>query len=532
MFFLDGRVKPDVAAQTVDKIHVDNRPSDLEPVCQNQDEQDQRARLEQDLAPLFFHHIATFINCTIQHLEFMAGVHFVGNNHVLNSPTNRYIMSPFYGKLSGDVPPLPGHRKLTLNSEFPDNYPKFIRTDVFNALKGNDPIVYTVEFKDVFSEFTMKDTKTLFIQIFNLIFEKYGISAENKDEHSVGEPYGRITLSMFAPSGAAGSVDQIDLFSPIIGFNFNPHVQITASIIVHEILHALGLIHSDVGVDNYMSASSYLSSWITGTNLTYRYFYNNWLGVDDYRFITELMAFFGRDKIENTDSFDLSRLGYDQHIDPISVVLPPDVNHVKAEFWYSENSNCSFRILTGDELPKNTLFGCDATPAAKHGTFVYVSTDVVFSSKVFLVPSNKRLALNVRFESIYGRSDESYKTYELEILNGELNVVEITNGKDLNSSNSPDSDSSVKNNSNTQGVAVSDSSVKNNSNPQGVADTHNGLSSMDLFIIIGGLSAIGITLLSVLYCFCLFLKDRFPGQEMGGAVSTAPAHSLLCWTRS
>ena len=127
----------------------------------------------------------------------------------------------------------------------------------------------------------MKDTKTLFIQIFNLIFEKYGISAENKDEHSVGEPYGRITLSMFAPSGAAGSVDQIDLFSPIIGFNFNPHVQITASIIVHEILHALGLIHSDVGVDNYMSASSYLSSWITDTNLTNSYFYNNF-GVDDY----------------------------------------------------------------------------------------------------------------------------------------------------------------------------------------------------------------------------------------------------------
>ena len=144
VFFLDGRVQPDVAAQTVDKIHVDNRPSDLEPVCQNQDEKDQRARLEQDLAPLFFHHIATFINCTIQHLEFMAGVHFVGNNHVLNSPTNRYIMSPFYGGVSGDVPKIPNHTRLILDSVFPDNYPKFIRTDVFNALKGNDPIVYTV----------------------------------------------------------------------------------------------------------------------------------------------------------------------------------------------------------------------------------------------------------------------------------------------------------------------------------------------------------------------------------------------------
>ena len=256
VLFLDGRVSPDVANSIVDDIHLDNRPSDVESVCQNQDEKDQRARLKQNLAPLFFHHIATFINCTIKHLEFMAGVHFVGKNDVLNSPTCRYIMSPFYGGVSGDVPKIPNHTRLILDSVFPDNYPKFIRTDVFNALKGNDPIVYTVEFKDVFSESTMKDTRTLFIQIFNLIFEKYGISAENKDEHAVGEPYGRITLSMNVPSGATGSVDQIDLFSPIICINFNS-VQITASTIVHEILHVLGLIHSDVGVDKYMSASSY-----------------------------------------------------------------------------------------------------------------------------------------------------------------------------------------------------------------------------------------------------------------------------------
>ena len=168
----------------------------------------------------------------------------------------------------------------------------------------------------------------------------------------------------------------------------------------------------------------------------------------------------------------------------------PDVNHVKAEFWYSENSDCSFRILTDDEVPKNTLFGCDATPAATHGKFVYVSTDVISSSKVFLLPPNTRLDLNVIFQSFYDPSVKLFKTYQVETLNGKLNV------KDL--------------------------SVKNNTNV---------LSSMDLIIIIVGSSALGLILFSVL-CYFLFFKYRCSVQETGGAPSTAPAHSLGAGTEA
>ena len=235
-------------------------------------------------------------------------------------------------------------------------------------------------------------------------------------------------------------------------------------------------------------------------------------------------GFFGRDKIENTDSFsfDLGCLGYDQYFDPISVVLPPDVNLVKAEFWYSENSDCSFRILTDDEVPKNTLFGCDATPAAEHGKFVHVSTDVGFSSKVLFLPLNKRLAFNVRVVSIYDPSDKSNEDYEIEISNGELYVVEKTNGEDLNPSDSP---ATNEKDLNLSYSPDSDSSVKNNSNSQDVADSHNVLSSNVIFIILM-MSSIGVTMLCVMYCFCcLFLKNFFTGQEPGGAGSAVPAHS-------
>ena len=140
--------------------------------------------------------------------------------------------------------------------------------------------------------------------------------------------------------------------------------------------------------------------------------------------------------------------------------MPPDVNLVKAEFWYSENSDCSFRILTDHEVPK-ILFLDVMLPWRQPTGNLYMLVQMLYLLRFFLY-LNTRLDLNVIFQSFYDPSVKLFKTYQVETLNGKLNV------KDL--------------------------SVKNNTNV---------LSSMDLIIIIVGFLLLGSYYLACCVTFIL-----------------------------